>query len=126
MAEGFLQSFDKNLLVLSAGTEPTKQINPKAVQVMKESGIDISKNIPKNVSEFLSQEFDYVITVCDGAKESCPLFTGKVKNRLHLGFEDPTNATGTEDFILNEFRKIRDEIKKTFYKLYIEEIKLQL
>ena len=114
MAEGYLKSFDNRLDVYSAGTEPGEQVHPKAVQVMKEEGIDLSQNIPKSVSDFLDKEFEYVITVCDGAKESCPAFFGKVKNRLHIGFEDPAEVTGSDDFILSEFRRIRDEIKSDF------------
>jgi len=123
MAHGFLQSFESKLKVSSAGTEPAAQVNPKAVQVMKESGIDISRHTPRQVDQFLNEEWDYVITVCDNAHETCPLFTGKVKNRLHMGFEDPSHSKGTEDYILNEFRRVRDEIKKAFYRLYIDEIK---
>lgn len=116
IAEAFLKSFDKNLEVHSAGTIPTEKVNPYAIKIMQEIGIDISKNTPKNVSDFLADEFDYVITVCDGAKESCPMFTGKVKNRLHMGFEDPADATGTESEIMSVFRKIRNQIKEEFLK----------
>jgi len=123
MAYGFLQSFNDRINVFSAGTEPAKQINQKAVMVMKEAGIDISHQKPMLVDHYLHNEWDYVITVCDHAKETCPLFQGKVKNRLHLGFEDPSNATGSEEFIMNEFRRIRDSIKDTFYKFYINELK---
>jgi arsenate reductase len=123
MAEGFLKSFDPNLEVVSAGTEPSGEVHPKAIQVMKEVGIDLSNNKPKPVSDFLNDKFDYVITVCDGAKESCPVFTGDVKHRLHIGFEDPAEVKGTEDFILSEFRRIRDEIKRDFRKFYDEDIK---
>ena len=126
MAHGFLQSFDKNIEVYSAGTEPAKQVNRKALKVMQEAGIDISHHAPKMVDQYLNDEWDYVITVCDSANESCPAFSGKVKNRLHIGFEDPSHATGTEEFIWSEFHRIRDEIKKSFYKLYIEQIKPQL
>jgi arsenate reductase (thioredoxin) len=118
MAEGFLKSFDSNLDVYSAGTQPTGQVHPKAIEVMAELGIDLSQNKPKSVDEFLNDSFDFVITVCDGAKESCPMFTGKVKNRLHIGFEDPAEAKGTEDKIISEFRKIRDRIKTDFYTFY--------
>jgi arsenate reductase len=118
MAHGFLQSFDRNLLVSSAGTEPAIQVNQKAVIVMKEGGIDISHHIPKNVNQFLNDEWDYVITVCDDANESCPVFRGKVKHRLHIGFVDPSKATGSDEFIMSEFRRIRDEIKISFYKFY--------
>jgi arsenate reductase (thioredoxin) len=126
MAHGFLQSFDNRFSVRSAGTEPAPQVNPKAIQVMRESGIDISSHIPGLVDQYLNEEWDYVITVCDHANETCPLFSGKVQNRLHIGFEDPSHATGSDEFIWNEFRRVRDEIKNAFYKLYIDEIKPQL
>lgn len=126
MAQGFLQSFNKNIIVRSAGTEPASQVNYKAVKVMSEVGIDISHHKPTIVDEYLNDEWDYVITVCDHANETCPLFMGKVKNRLHIGFEDPSHTTGTEEFIWSEFIRVRDEIKERFYKLYIEEIKPQL
>ena len=118
MAEGFLKSFDPTLEVYSAGTAPAERVHPKAVQVMAEEGIDISKNYPKSVDQFIDQSFDYVITVCDAAKESCPVFTGNVKHRLHIGFEDPAEATGTEEEILAVFRKVRDEIKRDFRRFY--------
>ena len=118
MAEGFLKSFDSELEIYSAGTNPSTQVHPKAIQVMKEVGIDLSKNYPKMVDQFLNDSFDYVITVCDNAKETCPVFVGKVKHRLHMGFEDPADATGTEEEILTVFRKVRDEIKKDFYQFY--------
>ena len=118
MAEGFLKSFDKEWEVFSAGTEPSDKVHPKAIQVMKEIGIDLSDNYPKSVDKFLNNIFDYVITVCGGANESCPTFTGKVKNRLHIGFDDPAEATGTEKEILSEFIKIRDEIQHDFKLLY--------
>lgn len=118
MAEGYLKSFDEGLEVYSAGTAPAPQVHPKAVEVMKEVGIDLSAHTPEKVDQYLGNEFDYVITVCGGAKESCPMFTGKVKNNIHIGFEDPADATGTEEEILSEFRRIRDEIKRDFYKFY--------
>lgn len=123
MAEGFLKSFDKKLIVFSAGTQPTEKVNPFAIQVMSEAGIDLSQNKTKNVEEFLSQEFDYVITVCDDAKETCPVFTGKVDHRLHMGFIDPAGAKGTDEQIIKEFRKVRDEIKESFLKFYNDKIK---
>jgi arsenate reductase len=118
MAEGFLKDFDKNLKVHSAGTRPSHEVHPVAIKVMNEIGIDISKNRPENVDKYLHESFDYVITVCGGAKESCPTFTGKVKQRLHIGFEDPADATGSFEEVLHEFRRIRDEIKKDFYTFY--------
>jgi len=123
MAEGFLKSFNDNLEVCSAGTNPSSQVHPKAVQVMSEVGIDISSNKPENVDKYLSQSFDFVITVCDNAKETCPFFTGEVNHRPHIGFEDPAEATGTEDEILNKFREIRDQIKNRFYSFYQSDIK---
>jgi len=123
MAEGFLNSFDANLHVRSAGTNPSGQVHPKAIQVMTESGVDISDGRPENVDQYLNEEWDYVITVCDNAKETCPVFIGKVKHRLHLGFEDPAEAKGTEDEILSEFRRIRDEIKRDFDAFYEKCIK---
>lgn len=124
MAQGFLQSFDDRLTVCSAGTEPAKQVNQRAVQVMKEAGIDISHHTPKLVDQYLKDEWDYVITVCDHANETCPLFMGKVKHRLHMGFEDPSNATGSEEFIMSEFRRIRDLIRDEFRKFYEENLKI--
>lgn len=118
MAHGFLQSFDKKLQVFSAGTEPAKQINAKAVQVMLEIGIDISHHTPKHVEQYINETWDYVITVCGGANETCPAFFGTVKNRLHIGFEDPSEAVGTDEFIMSEFRRVRDEIKTEFQKFY--------
>lgn len=114
MAHGFLQSFSSNIEVHSAGTRPAAQVNPLAVETMLEAGIDISSHTPKDVSIYLQQEWDYVITVCGGANESCPAFTGKVKHRLHMGFEDPSEATGTPEFIKSEFRRIRNQIRTGF------------
>lgn len=123
MAEGFLKSFDSELEVHSAGTKPSSQVHPKAIQVMSEVGIDLSKNYPKNADQFISEAIDYVITVCDNAKESCPVFIGKVGKQLHIGFEDPAEAIGTEEEILTEFRRIRDEIKNDFFNFYNEYIR---
>jgi len=123
MAHGFLQSFDKNLEVRSAGTEPAAKINPEAVRVMAEAGVDISHHTPKMVDQYLEDEWDYVITVCDNANEACPAFFGKVRHRLHIGFEDPSHATGTPEFIRSEYIRVRDEIKTAFYKLYTDNIK---
>ncbi|HEX2865876.1 MAG TPA: arsenate reductase ArsC [Ignavibacteriales bacterium] len=120
MAEGFLKSFDKDLEVFSAGTKPASKVNPFAVKVMREIGIDISQEHPKDVEKFLGQPFDYVITVCGNAKETCPVFMGKVEHRLHIGFDDPADATGSEEEILLEFRRVRDEIEHDFHKFYKE------
>lgn len=123
MAEGFLKSFDKNLEVNSAGTKPAEKVNPFAIKAMKEVGIDISNGVAENVDKYLSQSFDYVITVCDNAKETCPVFIGKVKHRLHIGFDDPADATGTEEEVMPVYRRVRDEIKRDFYEFYQKELK---
>lgn len=118
MAEAFLKSFDPVLEVFSAGTLPAERVNPYAVKVMAEEGIDISSARPKSVNEFLDDEFDYVITVCGNARETCPVFTGKVISMLHIGFDDPADAKGTDEEKLSEFRRVREEIKRDFYKFY--------
>jgi len=123
MAEGFLKSINNDFEVYSAGTHPEKEVNPFAVNVMKEKGINISSNIPKNVNDFVNEPFDYVITVCDNAKEVCPVFTGNVKHMLHVGFEDPALAIGTNDEKLNVYRSIRDQIEIEFRKLFAEIVK---
>ncbi|MBO5885634.1 MAG: arsenate reductase ArsC [Bacteroidaceae bacterium] len=114
MAHGFLQSFSRNLEVHSAGTIPAERVNPKAIEVMKEVGIDLSGHRAKSVEIYLNDEWDYVITVCGGANESCPVFTGKVKHRLHIGFDDPSDAIGTDEYVMKEFRRVRDEIQMKF------------
>ena len=126
MAHGFLQSFDKNITVRSAGTEASGKLNANAVNAMAEIGLDISNHTSDSVDMYLGDEWDYVITVCGGANENCQAFLGKVKYRLHIGFDDPSHATGTDEFIWSEFIRVRDEIKEGFYKLYIEQIKPQL
>lgn len=123
MTEGFLKSFDPQLEVFSAGTAPAPRVNPYAVRVMKEAGIDISGGTPKNVREFLGRSFDYVITVCDDADKNCPNFRGKVGKRLHIGFPDPAKATGTDEERLAVFRRVRDDIKLRFQSLYKEELR---
>jgi arsenate reductase len=126
MAHGFLQSFDASIEVQSAGTEASGKLNQKAVAAMKEIGIDISHHTSDSVAKYLDQEWDYVITVCGGANENCPAFLGKVKTRLHIGFDDPSHAVGTDEFIWSEFIRVRDEIKAEFWKFYVEQIKPQL
>jgi len=123
MAQGFMQSFNKDLAVCSGGTDPADKVNDKAVAVMKEVDIDISHNKPKPVEQFLSESWDFVITVCDEANEMCPVFTGKVKHRLHIGFEDPSELTGSEEYIIGEFRRTRNDIHKKFLDLYLNQIK---
>ena len=118
MAEAFMKSFDDNLEVYSAGTNPSSQVHPLAVQVMDEMGYNLREQYPQDVDEFLDQSFDYVITVCDNAKETCPVFHGEVKQNIHIGFEDPADAEGTLEEKLTIFRRIRDEIRTDFKAFY--------
>lgn len=122
MAEAFLKSIDNDLEVYSAGVKPEMKINPNTVKVMNEEGIDISSAKPKDVRLFSADNFDYVITVCDNAKQTCPVFKGKVGNIIHIPFNDPANAKGTEAEILRVYRKVRDEIKRSFHELYLSRI----
>lgn len=119
MAEGFLKSFDDKMDVYSAGTNPEDKVNPFAIKAMEELGIDISKQQPESVSQYKNQAFDFVITVCDGAQEACPVFTGDVKKRLHIGFDDPAEARGTEEDVMPVYRKVRDQIKSAFLTFYL-------
>ena len=119
MAHGFLQSFSRDFEVHSAGTKPAERVNPKAIEVMSEVGIDLSGHRPKSVELYLNDAWDYVITVCGGANESCPNFIGKVGKRLHIGFDDPSDATGTDKFVMKEFRRVRDEIQAKFKEIFL-------
>ena len=113
MAEGILRHYGGDKFeVESAGSEPSK-VNETAVQVMKEIGIDISLHRSKHVKEFLGRHFNYIITVCDKANESCPIFPGP-SIRLHWSFPDPTHRKETTEEVLNEFRKVRDSIHSKF------------
>ena len=108
MAEGFLKHYKKDWEIYSAGTQPVG-LNPIAVGVMSEKGIDISGYKSKHIDLFSNMKFDYVITVCDNAKESCPVFPGNAEY-IHWSLKDPAAADGTKEEKLNAFRKIRDEI----------------
>ena len=119
MAEGLLRNLvGDRFEAFSAGTHPT-QVNPRAIKAMDELGIDISKHESKFVDEFVEQAFDYVITVCDSARESCPVFSNS-KESLHWSFEDPADATGTEEEIKIVFRKVREQIRERLEK-FIED-----
>lgn len=114
MAEGLLRASAGDLFeVQSAGSHPAGYVHPKAIQVMKEIGIDISTHTSKSLKVFLDQAIETVITVCDNANEACPVFPGNAR-RLHWGFDDPSHAQGSEEEILEAFRSIRDQIKLTF------------
>lgn len=111
IAHGYLQDFGGNDLdVYSAGIE-THGVNPKAIAVMKEDGIDISHHTSNNVKEYEGMDFDFVLTVCDHARENCPYFPAKIKT-FHFNFPDPAKAKGNETEILNHFRMVRDMIRK--------------
>ena len=111
MAEGLLRNLAGDRFeVFSAGTQPT-QVNPRAIKAMNELGIDISNHRSQSVENFLDQEFDTVITVCDTARETCPVFPN-AKASLHWSFEDPAEATGSEEEVMSVFRKVRDRIKE--------------
>ena len=125
IAHGFLQSFSKDITVCSAGTKAAGKLNEGAVRTMMEIGIDISAHTSDSVEKYLGEAWDYVITVCGGANETCPAFTGTVKHRLHIGFDDPSHAVGTPEFIESEFRRVRGEIKGKFHQLYIDAMKEQ-
>jgi arsenate reductase len=110
IAEGYLRHFaDDKVNIYSAGIQ-THGVNPKAIQVMTEDGIDISAHTSNNASEYAGIPFDMIITVCDNANENCPFFPGRAQ-RFHENFPDPAKATGTLDEIMNEFRRVRDMIK---------------
>jgi len=113
MAEGALRHYGSSRYeVFSGGTKPSS-VNPIAIQVMKEVGIDISNHRSKHADEFKGQLFDYVITVCDNAKESCPFFLGKTQ-RLHWEFPDPPHDKEITESVIDEFRKVRDMIHEKF------------
>jgi len=114
MAEGILRQAAGDFLnVRSAGSNPAGYVHPKAIQVMTEIGIDLSKHTSKSMDEFLGQKVDTVITVCGNADQACPMFPGQV-HRYHWGFDDPAHATGTEEEILQQFRQVRDQIALVF------------
>lgn len=110
IAEGYLRHFaDNKADVYSAGVE-THGVNPKAIATMKEDGIDISNHTSNNIDEYYDLDFDFVITVCDNAKERCPFFPTKAK-KFHQNFPDPAKATGTDEEIKEQFRQVRQQIK---------------
>ena len=114
LAEGILRAAAGDLFeVASAGSNPAGYVHPKAIEVMKELGIDISGHTSKHMNEFLSRKVKTVVTVCGNADQACPIFPGQV-NRYHWGFEDPAHATGTDEEIGRVFRRVRDEVKLVF------------
>lgn len=119
MAEGIINHYlGDRFQAYSAGTEATR-VNPLAIHVLAELGIDISGHRSKTLDEFAGETFDYIITLCGNANEQCPLFFGGVR-RVHIGFDDPSQAEGTPDGILREFRRVRDEIKTTLVEFFAD------
>jgi arsenate reductase len=110
MAEGYLRHLAGDRFDVNSAGLDSSVVNPNAIQVMKEDGVDISHHTSKDVNKFIEQQFDYIITVCDNAKERCPFFPGQAE-RIHWSFEDPAAAQGKDDEVLTVFRKVRDQIK---------------
>ncbi len=125
MAHGFLAALDSDITVCSAGTAAAGELNAGAVAAMAEVGIDISSHTSDPVEKYLGEQWDYVITVCGGANESCPTFRGEVAHRLHFGFDDPSHAVGSREFIESEFRRVREQISERFTLFYNDEIKVK-
>lgn len=120
IAEGYLRHYgDENITVISAGIV-ANGLNPRAVSIMKEDGIDIARQTSNTIAEFQGQYFDYVITVCDNAKENCPTFLN-VKHSIHHNFRDPAGATGNEESVLATFRSVREDIK-AFVRVFLKTI----
>ncbi len=118
MAEGFLRAMDRRgWEVYSAGTEPAERVNPYAVEVMREMGIDLGESRPKPVAQFLGEAFDLVVTVCGEAERDCPVFRGRVGRRVHIGFEDPARAVGSPEEVREVFRRVRDQIQSKMEEL---------
>ena len=115
----YYSSFSNNIKVYSAGTHP-EVVNPYAIKVMASIGIDISNNLSNHVSEYTHIDFDYVFTVCDNAKELCPIFP-QAKEMIHYSFIDPAKATGTEQEKLNVYTEVRDQLKD-YFMLFIQNI----
>jgi len=123
MAHGILQALDDSIEVHSAGTHPAERVHPKAIEMMHSLGLDISKHTPHSVDVYLQDTWDYVITVCGGAQEICPMFAGQVRHRLHIGFEDPAEAVGTDAEVDAVFQKVRDAILRDFFAFYHKQIR---
>ena len=114
MAEGFLRAaVGEAAVVYSAGSKPAGYVHPLSIKVMAEAGVDISAHTSKHMNEFLTRRIDVVITVCGNADQVCPMYPGQVA-RFHWGFDDPAHAQGTEEQVLDEFRRVRDQIKAQF------------
>jgi arsenate reductase len=114
MAEGILRAAAGDLIAVhSAGSKPAGYVHPKAIQVLREIGLDLSAHTSKHMNEFLDRKITTVITVCGNADQACPVYPGQL-HRHHWGFDDPAHAQGTEEEILAEFRRVRDQIRLVF------------
>ncbi|MCC7496005.1 MAG: GNAT family N-acetyltransferase [Bryobacterales bacterium] len=122
MAEGWLRSFDSELEIRSAGTEPAASVHAAAVAAMAEVGIDISSATPTSVSQFIDQDFDWLITVCEQARTACPALAGSVAQRIHFGFDDPAAVHGTPEQVRQAFRRVRDQIRIQLQRFYREKL----
>ena len=111
--------------VISAGTNPNDRIHPAAFLVMAEKQLYLDDSFPKSVEHFVNDSFDYVITVCEEVKNSCPVFLGDVKQFIHLIFDDPAKSQGSEEYVFSEFRRVRDEIETVFRKFFEENLQTQ-
>ncbi len=120
MAEAILQRLDNEIQVVSAGTNPAQQIHPVAVTALAEIGIDISEAKTKNILDYLNDDWDYLITVCDVANETCPSFNGTVGNKIYIKFDNPLAYEGDDEFILNLVRNNRDRMIEEFEFFYRE------
>ncbi len=123
MAEAFLKKLDHNLEVYSAGIFEAEEVHPKTIEVMKEIGYDIHNKKPVNIKQYLNQSWDFVITVCDSARETCPAFQGKVKRRIHYRFPDPVTSAYPEHNRIGLFRIVRDEISSKFEEFHLDYLK---
>jgi len=122
IAEGFLKFFIPQAEIYSAGTFPAQKTHELAVQVMSEINIDISNSYPKNVDKFINHNFDYVITVCNEAKDECPTFSGNIGKKINLSFIDPATAQASGNDLLTLFRNVRDQIRNELFKFYMSNI----
>ena len=123
MAEGLINHDLKGeIQAFSAGVRATR-VNPRAIRVMAELGIDISRQRSKSMDEFMEDKFDLAITLCDQAQKQCPMFPGAAR-LIHLGFPDPAQATGTEAEIMNEFRRVRDDIRRQMVPFLREQLRV--
>lgn len=115
MAEAWLKNINPEINVHSSGVSPKEEMNPLAVKAMMDQGIDISNRKPTHVNNYINEDWDYIMTISDFAKENLPEFKAEVKNRIHYVFDDPTKAEGDEDFVLSEYKRVSLDINHTMF-----------